>query len=52
VMTSGRSKETCAGMVLEDQATLSERAFLENHHRPRNKGAECERLLRDSRCSC
>jgi hypothetical protein len=29
-------------MVLEDQATFSERAFLENHHRPRNMGAECE----------
>ena len=29
-------------MVLEDQATFSERAFLENYHRPRNMGAECE----------
>src|SRR5262245_60590503 len=41
-MTSGRSKETGAGMVLEDQATFSERRFLEHYHRPRNMGAECE----------
>jgi transposase len=41
-MTSGRSNETCSGRVLEDHATWSERAFFENLHRPRKKGAECE----------